>query len=154
MNEVCTTLLSDERFTDKVLLVSIMGTWCSNCLDESRFLKEINDEFPSDKISIVALDYELIGDSSKVIQNIKKYKRNMNIDFPILLAATLSSKDVASKTLPALNGIFSYPTLLVLNKKHEVIKIHTGFNGPATGKDNYDAFTRKYRNLISELIEN
>ncbi len=146
--------MSDERFTDKVLLVSIMGTWCSNCLDESRFLKEINDEFPSDKISIVALDYELIGDSSKVIQNIKKYKRNMNIDFPILLAATLSSKDVASKTLPALNGIFSYPTLLVLNKKHEVIKIHTGFNGPATGKDNYDAFTRKYRNLISELIEN
>lgn len=145
--------MNDERFADKVVLVSIMGTWCSNCLDESRFLKELNDEFPNDQLSIVALDFELIGDSSRAIQNIKKYKKNMDIEFPILLAATHSSKEIAAKALPSLNGIFSYPTLLILNKNHEVIKIHTGFSGPATGKENYAAFTKKYKSLILELIK-
>ena len=145
--------MSDERFNDKVLLVSIMGTWCSNCLDESRFLKSLSDDFPGDKVSIIALDFELIGDSSRAIQNIKKYKKNMEIEFPILLAATHSSKDLAAKALPSLNGIFSYPTLLILNKNHEVVKIHTGFSGPATGEENYSAFTKKYKSLILELIK-
>lgn len=143
---------SDDQFKNKVLLVSIMGTWCSNCLDESLFLKELHEEYSQEKLSIVALDFELVSDSIRAIENIKKYKKNMNIEFPILLAATHSSKEVAAAALPSLNGIFSYPTLVVLNKNHEVIKIHTGFSGPATGEENYVAFTNSYRKLINELI--
>ena len=29
--------LDDERFEDKVVVVQIMGTWCPNCLDESKY---------------------------------------------------------------------------------------------------------------------
>lgn len=145
--------IHDDQFKNKVLLVSIMGTWCSNCLDESRFLKEIYDEFPADQVAIVALDFELINDSLKAIQNILKYKRNIGIEYPILLAGLKSSKEVTAKALPSLNGIFSYPTLIVLDKNHDVVRIHTGFNGPATGQENYASFTKKYKSLISDLIQ-
>ncbi|HAQ69455.1 MAG TPA: hypothetical protein DCR48_00620 [Flavobacteriales bacterium] len=144
--------IDDEQFKNKVLLVSIMGTWCSNCLDESRFLKELYDDYSHEDLSIVSLDFELISDSLKAIENIKKYKRNLDINYPVLLAATRATKTIAAEALPSLNGIFSYPTLLLLNKKHEVVRIHTGFNGPATGEENYISFTNEYRELIVDLI--
>lgn len=30
--------LSDASFQDKVVIVQLMGTWCPNCLDETKFL--------------------------------------------------------------------------------------------------------------------
>ena len=108
--------------------------------------------FSHDDLSIVSLDFELINDTLRAIENIKKYKRNLDINYPVLLAATRATKTIAAEALPSLNGIFSYPTLLLLNKKHEVVRIHTGFNGPATGEENYISFTNEYRELIVDLI--
>ena len=144
--------IDDKQFKNKVLLVSIMGTWCSNCLDESRFLKELYDDYSRDDLSIISLDFELISDTLRAIENIKKYKRNLNINYPVLLAATRSTKAIAAEALPSLNGISSYPTLLLLNKKHEVVRIHTGFSGPATGEENYTSFTKEYRKIIDDLV--
>ncbi|GAA4281882.1 peroxiredoxin family protein [Gaetbulibacter aestuarii] len=50
--------LSDARFENKVVLVQIMGTWCPNCLDESRFLADFYTENKSRDIEIVALSFE------------------------------------------------------------------------------------------------
>ena len=33
--------LNDQRFKDKVVVVQIMGTWCPNCLDESKYYAPI-----------------------------------------------------------------------------------------------------------------
>ena len=33
-----------------------------------------------------------------------------------------------------LNNVMSFPTLLIIDKKGKVRKIHTGFSGPSTGK--------------------
>ncbi len=35
-----TVSLEDERFKDKMVVVQIMGTWCPNCLDESKYYSE------------------------------------------------------------------------------------------------------------------
>ncbi len=36
---------SDARFSGKVVLVQIMGSWCPNCLDETQFLSRFYDEY-------------------------------------------------------------------------------------------------------------
>ena len=145
--------LSDDRFKNKPLLVSIMGTWCSNCLDEAVFLKEVYETYHESGLEVVGLDFELVSDSSRAIENIKRHKAGLKIDYPILLACLSSSKQKAASLLPALSGVYSYPTLLVLDKNHEVVRVHTGFNGPATGVNTYDGFRMEYITLIDALVK-
>ncbi|MEX2596472.1 MAG: TlpA disulfide reductase family protein [Salibacteraceae bacterium] len=146
--------LDDPYFQGKVTLVSIMGTWCSNCLDETRFLKEIAESFPEEKIAIVALDFELVSDSAKAISNINRYVSNLDLNFPVLLAALNTSKEKATNALPSLNAIYSYPTLIILDQNHDAVRIHTGFSGPATGFNYYEVFKTRYYELVDSLITN
>jgi thiol-disulfide isomerase/thioredoxin len=142
--------LDDKRFQQKPVLISIMGTWCSNCLDETLFLNEVKENYGS-SVEIVALDFELVSDSAKAIENIKRYKENLDIQYPILLAGLKTTKQKVLETLPALSAMVSYPTLIVVDRNHDVVRIHTGFSGPATGDRYYERFRSEYINLIDSV---
>jgi hypothetical protein len=43
--------------------------------------------------------------------------------------------------------------MIVLNKDHNVVKVHTGFSGPATGPLYYKAFRMEYLALFDELVK-
>lgn len=144
--------LSDDRFRDKVTLVTVMGTWCSNCLDETLFLKKVRDRYAEADLQIVALDFELVSDSAVAQNNIQRHVKNLGVPYPVLLASLATTKEKASSLLPSLNGVFSYPTLIVLDRDHKVVKVHTGFNGPATGRDRYMDFERTYFSLFDSLV--
>jgi len=145
--------LSDTEFDGKPMVVSIMGTWCSNCLDESLFLKEVEELYSDMGLQIIALDFELISDSVKAFANIERHKENLDIKYPVLLASTESTKKRASELLPALSEVSSYPTMLFLDRNHEIVRIHTGFSGPATGQESYDAFRSEYLGLAASLVK-
>ena len=49
-----------------------------------------------------------------------------------------------------LNHILSYPTTIYIDKSGEVRKIHTGFNGPATG-EKFVEFKEEFNKTIQEL---
>ena len=44
------------------------------------------------------------------------------------------------------------PTAIYLNRKGEVVKIHTGFYGPGTG-EMYEKFSRETEAFVSALLE-
>ena len=144
--------LSDPSFQNKVTLVSVMGTWCSNCLDETLFLKKVRSRYGAEDLQIVALDFELVRDSAVAKRNIQRQVENLEIPYPVLLASLSTNKAKASSLLLALNGVFSYPTLVVMDRQHNVVKIHTGFSGPATGRERYLAFEKEYFDLLDELV--
>ncbi len=77
--------------------------------------------------------------------------------YPILLAQYgTSNKQKANEKLPMLNHILSYPTTIYIDKAGEVRKIHTGFNGPATGEkfvEFKEEFNKTIKALTSEGIE-
>jgi hypothetical protein len=50
--------LDDPFFKNKAVLVQIFGSWCPNCIDESKFLTKWYDENRDMDIEIVALAYE------------------------------------------------------------------------------------------------
>ena len=137
---------------NKVTLVSVMGTWCSNCLDETLFLKKVRSRYGAEDLQIVALDFELVRDSAVAKRNIQRQVENLEIPYPVLLASLSTNKAKASSLLLALNGVFSYPTLVVMDRQHNVVKIHTGFSGPATGRERYLAFEKEYFDLLDELV--
>jgi hypothetical protein len=60
------------------------------------------------------------------------------------------NKKEASKALPMLNEIIAFPTMLILDENNRVIKIHTGFNGPATSE--YESFKRAFNETIVKIM--
>jgi hypothetical protein len=44
-----------------------------------------------------------------------------------------------------------FPTTIIIDKKGDVRKIHTGFSGPGTGKY-YTEFTHEFEKLTNDLL--
>lgn len=145
--------LSDTRFKDKVVLVQIMGTWCPNCLDESTYYSQFYKDNKEKGVEIVALAFEYAKTSEKAFTSIKRLQDRIGITYPILLAQTgTTSKEKAQEKLPMLNHVLSYPTTVFIDKKGKVRKIHTGFNGPATG-DKFTEFKDDFTAFVGALLE-
>ena len=144
--------LSDKRFKDKVVLVQIMGTWCPNCLDESKYYSEFYNANRDKDVEVVALAFEYAKTKDKAFKSIERLKHDVGINYPILLAQYgTSSKIKANEKLPMLNHVLSYPTTIFIDKEGKVRKIHTGFNGPATG-EKYVEFKAEFNLFIDELL--
>ncbi|MCD2259550.1 peroxiredoxin family protein [Psychroserpens luteolus] len=145
--------LSDNRYKDKVVVVQVMGTWCPNCLDESKYYSEFYDNNTEKDIEFIALAFEYAKTEAKAFESIKRLKDDVGIDYPILLAQYgTSSKSKAQEKLPMLNHVLSYPTSIFIDKKGKVRKIHTGFNGPATG-EKFTEFKTEFIGFINALLE-
>lgn len=144
--------LEDERFKNKVVLVQIMGTWCPNCLDETKYYNEFYNNYKNEDFEIVALAFEYAKTEQGAFNNIKRLQDKTGINYPILLAQFGSSSKVkAQEKLPMLNHVLSYPTSIFIDKRGGVRKIHTGFNGPATG-EKFIEFKNEFKAFIDELL--
>lgn len=145
--------LSDPEFKDKTIIIQIMGTWCPNCLDESKFLVNYLKENPNENLQVIALAFEVAKTRSTAYQRINRFKERVGIEYPILLAqfGNEANKNLAAKKLPMLNRVISYPTTIFLDKNKKVRKIHTGFNGPATG-EKYTEFTDDFEHFVDSLL--
>lgn len=144
--------LDDKRFKGKVVIVQIMGTWCPNCLDETKYYVDYLKKNPNSDLEFVALAFEYAKTKEGAFKSIKRMKDRIGVDYPILLAQFGSSNKVlAQEKLPMLNHVLSYPTSIFIDKKGDVRKIHTGFNGPATG-EKYMDFKKEFESFVKELL--
>lgn len=144
--------LEDERFKNKVVLLQIMGTWCPNCLDESKYYTDFYKKNKAKGVEIVALAFEYAKTEAGAFNSINRLKEKIDIEYPILLAQYGSSSKVkAQEKLPMLNHVLSYPTTIFIDKMGVVRKIHTGFNGPATG-DKYVESKTNFEGFVDELL--
>ncbi|QBA64336.1 peroxiredoxin family protein [Muriicola soli] len=141
----------DPQFRDKVVILQIMGTWCPNCLDETKFLVDYLGNNPTDDLKIIALAFEYAKTEERAIRGIERLRDRLEIPYPIVLAQYgTSNKEIANEKLPMLNHILSYPTTIFIDKQGKVRKIHTGFNGPATG-EKYLTFKKEFHDFVQEL---
>ncbi len=147
-----TVSLSDQRFKDKVTVIQIMGTWCPNCMDETKYYVNYYKENKNKGVEFVALAFEYAKTEEKGFKSINRLKKKLKVEYPILLAQYgTTDKKKAQEKLPMLNHVLSYPTSIFIDKKGKVRKIHTGFNGPATG-EKYVDFKNEFEGFISELL--
>ena len=144
--------LSDKEFENKVVVVQIMGTWCPNCMDETKFFVEYLKENSHPDLQFVALAFEYAKTEEAAFKGIERLKKRVGVDYPVLLAQYGTSNKVkANEKLPMLNHVLSYPTTIFIDKSGEVRRIHTGFNGPATG-DKYLEFKKDFEAEIQSLL--
>jgi len=144
-----TISLSDERYENKIVLAQIFGTWCPNCRDETQFLTDYLKQHPDKGIEVIGIAFERHKDITKAQAALSNYKKHFGMDYELVLAGH-SDKTEALKSLPMLNKIISYPTLIFIDKNKKVRKIHTGFYGPATTE--YEDFKNEFEQIVSNLI--
>lgn len=145
-----TVSLTDPKFENKVVVIQVMGSWCPNCMDETAYLSKVYKQFKGKGLEIVALAYERTDDFEKSKKNISRLKAKYGVEYEMLITG-LTGKAKASESLPFLNSISAFPTTIILDKKHNVKSIYTGFNGPATGKE-YELYKKKTESLLTELL--
>jgi len=146
------TLVShdDEKFAGKVVLVTIVGTWCPNCNDEARFIAPLHREYRNRGLEVVALLFEHFPEHELAAQQARAFRDKFGIEYDTLIAG-ISDKTEAANALPSLNAVFAFPTTLFIDRKGGVRHIHTGFTGPGTG-EHYERLQRDFRTRIEALL--
>ncbi len=142
--------LDDPKYSDKIIILQIFGTWCPNCMDETKFYTEWYKDNPNEEVEIIGLAYENKPDFDYAVKRVEKMKQKLGVPYDFLIAG-VSDKNEASKTLPMLNGIISFPTSIFIDRTGRIRKIHTGFSGPGTGED-YLEWIQSFEDFMTELI--
>ncbi len=133
----------------KVTLVQLHGTWCPNCTDESVWLGDIYRRYNSRGLQVIPVAFERNGGQEDLLRNVARQFRQLNLPYASYLGG---EKHMSNQVFPMLNAVMSYPTLLVVDRKGVVRKIHTGFYGPGTGRY-YQHYTSRLELFITQLLE-
>ena len=142
--------LSDPKYKNKVVIVQLLGSWCPNCMDETKFLAPYYDKNKDRGLEIIGLGFERSPEFEKAAPRLQKMKERFDIDYDLLVAGT-SDKEAAAKALPALNHVLSFPTTIFIDRDGKVRKIHTGFSGPGTGKY-YEEWVADFNKTMDQLL--
>ena len=134
--------LNDDKYKSKPVIVQLMGSWCPNCMDETRLFNELYEKYNPKGLQIVGLCFESNNfEESKI--RIERFVKQLGAKYDFLYAGEVGSN--LNEKLPFIEKINGYPTTLYLDKSHKIIKVYTGFSGPGTGK--------YYTELIDEIIK-
>ena len=142
--------LTDEKYKDKVVLVTLSGTWCPNCADEAEFLSGYYRDNKKNGLEIITLLYEHFEEFELAAQQGKALRAEYDIAYDVLIAG-VSSKTLAAETLPMLNAVLAFPTMIFIDRDGAVRKIHTGFSGPGTGQ-HYQRFVNNFNTQMHQLL--
>ncbi|MDR1103272.1 MAG: TlpA family protein disulfide reductase [Tannerella sp.] len=142
--------LGDERYRGKVVIVSILGSWCPNCLDETSYLSPWYKANKDRGVEIVGLAFERRDDFAYAKTAIDRLRKTYAVDYAILYAGQVGAATVA-RVLPEIESFSSYPTTIFIDRQGTVRKIHTGYSGPATGLF-YEAFKKEFNELTDQLL--
>lgn len=145
-----TLVYPSEAFIGKPTIVQIFGTWCPNCRDETVFLADWYRRNKDRGVEIIGLAFERNADIAYASARIEKMRSKLDVGYRFAIAGE-STTEAASKALPMLSSVLSFPTTIFLDKYGRVRKIHTGFSGPGTGPA-YEAFVTEFNATMEQLL--
>ena len=140
----------DAHHAGKVMMVQVMGSWCPNCVDETRLLQEMYSQYHEQGLDVIAVAFERYEGQDKAIAALKHFRDELGVKYDILFAGE-ASKDVASEKLPFLSHVMSYPTCIFIDRAGKVRRIRTGFYGPGTG-EHYLDYKRNLQLFLEKML--
>jgi thiol-disulfide isomerase/thioredoxin len=142
----------EKDWKEKVTLVQIMGTWCPNCTDESRFVKSMYEKYHTQGLEVVPVSFERGTDKQVAFTRINSQAKQMALPYPVYLGSGADSpQKAAALVFGQLNHVMSFPTLILIGKDGKVKKVWTGFYGPGTGV-HYKEHTAEIEEAVTRLL--
>lgn len=140
-----------EAQAGHVVILQVMGSWCANCMDESKLFNELYARHKTEGLRVVALGFERSDDPVASQASLQRFRDKLGIAYPVVHAGRASAQQVKER-LPFLEDFMSYPTSIVLDKSGKVRRVHTGFYGPGTGA-HYLQFKEEFEGFLKGLLE-
>jgi len=145
--------IQDEKYKHKVVIVQILGSWCPNCMDETAFLSTFYNENKHRGVEVIGLAYERFDQFEDAKNALALFQKRFNVQYPFLITGVKpSDPQIVEKTLPQIDRIAAFPSTIFIDKTGRVRKIHTGYDGPGTGKF-YDAFVKEFNENVNQLLK-
>lgn len=141
----------DERFRNRPMIVQLAASWCPNCMDQARFLAQWHERNRERGIEVVALMFEHFHEFEQAAERVRCWRKALELPYPALVAG-VSDKRMAARSLPQLNRIVAFPTLLFVASDRQVVRIQAGFNGPVAGQD-HDEDVDRFTATADRLVE-
>ncbi|MBZ5558232.1 MAG: TlpA family protein disulfide reductase [Acidobacteriia bacterium] len=142
---------TDPLFKGKVVILAIGGSWCPNCHDEAPFLAELYRDYHAKGLEIVGLMFE--NDSNMLVARprVRSFMKRYNIQYPMLIAGTMTGTTTIAERLPQIVNFGAYPTSIYLGRDGKVRSVHAGFASPATGEE-HTRLKAELRELTERLL--
>jgi thiol-disulfide isomerase/thioredoxin len=138
---------TDPEFRHNVVIVSTGGSWCPNCQDEAPFLESLYQRYHDRGLEIVEVSFEESAQLANPAR-LRAVIRKFGITYPVLVAGT---PDQLDEKFPGVEGLNCWPTTFFVGRDGLVKAIHTGYSGPATGKENA-TLERETTALVQRLM--
>ena len=145
-----TVSLKDPKYQGKAVIVTVLGSWCPNCVDEAQFLAPWYKANRTRGVEIIGLSFERKNDPAFAKTRLEALKNRFGIEYDLLFAG-VADKKYASSVLPELSEVLSFPTTIYIDRSGKVTKIHTGYTGPATGAY-YEEFVKEFNADVNQLL--
>lgn len=139
---------STAPYLGKPYIIQLMGTWCPNCHDQTKFLVDYLKQNPEPGFQIFGISFERQKDTLRAIEVIKINKERMAIPYPIAYAG-LNDKKLAKSLFPQLDKVLAFPTLIFVNAEGKIEAVHSGFSGPATS--DFENFKASFDSHVKAL---
>lgn len=130
-------------------ILYLFGSWCPNCADAGAEMKRLKEKY-GEQLTVVGLAFEQTEDFERSARQVRLYAERHGAGWPVLIAG-LADKAKASAELPVLDRVRAYPTTVFLDADNQIVAVHTGFSGPATG-DEHRRLQRRFEGIIDGLI--
>ncbi len=140
----------DDRYRNRVVIYQVMGTWCPNCMDESVFLDSIYRQRATEGLEVVGLAFERSSEFAKSVPGIRRTVNRLSISYPVVYAGSTDRERIKA-VFPAMSGFASFPTTIIADRKGQVVKVHSGFSGPATGEA-WELYKRDFSRMLDRLL--
>ncbi|KAA6307998.1 Thiol-disulfide oxidoreductase ResA, partial [termite gut metagenome] len=88
--------LDDARYKNKVVVVSILGSWCPNCLDEAEYFSPWYKKNRDRGVEIIGLAFERKNDFNYAQTTTNRLKKKYDIDYEIVFAGQVGAQSVAA----------------------------------------------------------
>ncbi len=121
-----------KKYANKVTIIQILGSWCPNCMDETKFLTDLHNTYGPQGLEVIGVAFETPKTLEGKIERVKELTAYFGAKYDFCIGGD-ASKKTAEAAIPAISQILAFPTTIFIDKNGVVRKIHTGFNGPGTG---------------------
>jgi thiol-disulfide isomerase/thioredoxin len=142
---------TDPKYRGKVVVIQVLGSWCPNCMDETKFLAPWYEKNKARGVEVIGLGYERMSEYDQAAARLRQMKERLQVGYDLAVAG-VSNKDSVAKSMPQLAKFMAFPTTIFLDKKGVVRSIHTGFSGPGTGKY-YTEETASFNRTVDKLLK-
>ncbi|MCI0560515.1 MAG: redoxin family protein [Nitrososphaera sp.] len=115
-----TSPLNLDRLKGRVLLVEFWTYGCVNCRNVEPYVKKWHNQYANEGLVIVAVHTPEF-ESEKDIENVKRYLRQHEIFYPVLIDNDLATWQAY--------GNRAWPTLYLIDKRGVIRHVHVGEGG-------------------------